>query len=108
MVDWNAVSGVVDLYLLAKDVFSSTSARHKQEEWEKLTKGYWYNKGMRGYVGAANHEARDVFESWFEEAQKLVGFAQPKKRRQSGSAKGSIWMSPDVDLPLEDFREYMS
>jgi len=32
----------------------------------------------------------------------------PKKRRQSGSAKGLIWMSPDFDLPLENFSEYMA
>ena len=38
---------------------------------------------------------------------KLVRLAQPKKRRQSGSAKGLIWMSPDFDQPLEDFSEYM-
>jgi hypothetical protein len=29
------------------------------------------------------------------------------KRRQSGSAKGQIWISPDFDEPLEDFQEYM-
>ncbi len=34
---------------------------------------------------------------------KLVRFSQPKKRRQSGSARGLIWMSPDFDQPLEDF-----
>ncbi len=38
---------------------------------------------------------------------KLVRFSQPKKRRQSGSAKGLIWISPDFDQPLEDFDEYM-
>jgi antitoxin (DNA-binding transcriptional repressor) of toxin-antitoxin stability system len=38
---------------------------------------------------------------------KLVRLAQPKKHRQSGSAKGLIWMSPDFDQPLEDFDEYM-
>lgn len=27
--------------------------------------------------------------------------------RQPGSAKGQIWMSPDFDAPLEDFKEYM-
>jgi antitoxin (DNA-binding transcriptional repressor) of toxin-antitoxin stability system len=31
---------------------------------------------------------------------KLVRFSQTKKRRQSGSAKGLIWMSPDFDQPL--------
>ena len=38
---------------------------------------------------------------------KLVPFAHPKRRRQSGSAKGLIRMSPDFDQPLEDFDEYM-
>ncbi len=38
---------------------------------------------------------------------KIVRFIQPKKRRQSGSAKGLILMSPDFDQPLEDFYEYM-
>lgn len=37
---------------------------------------------------------------------KLVRFAQVKKR-QSGSAQGLIWMSPDFDEPLADFSEYM-
>jgi prevent-host-death family protein len=27
--------------------------------------------------------------------------------RQAGSAKGKIWMAPDFDEPLEDFKEYM-
>lgn len=26
---------------------------------------------------------------------------------KAGSAKGKIWMSPDFDEPLEEFREYM-
>jgi antitoxin (DNA-binding transcriptional repressor) of toxin-antitoxin stability system len=34
---------------------------------------------------------------------KLVRLSKPKKRRQSGSARGLIWMSPDFDQPLEDF-----
>ncbi|AKV69957.1 MAG: type II toxin-antitoxin system Phd/YefM family antitoxin, partial [Microcystis sp.] len=38
---------------------------------------------------------------------KLVRLTPPPKRRQSGSAKGLIWMSPDFDEPLEDFSEYM-
>ncbi len=33
--------------------------------------------------------------------------SNPPKRRQSGSAKGQIWMSPDFDEPLADFQEYM-
>lgn len=38
----------------------------------------------------------------------IVERKSPKKRRQSGSAKGQIVMSPDFDEPLEDFDEYMS
>ena len=30
-----------------------------------------------------------------------------KKRRQAGSAAGKIWMSPEFDEPLEDFKDYM-
>jgi hypothetical protein len=29
------------------------------------------------------------------------------KRRIRGSAKGQIWISPDFDEPLQDFKEYM-
>lgn len=38
---------------------------------------------------------------------KIVRLNQPKKRRQSGSAKGLIWMSDDFDAPLEELRKYM-
>lgn len=38
---------------------------------------------------------------------KIVRLNQLKKRRQSGSAKGLIWMSDDFDAPLEELREYM-
>lgn len=34
---------------------------------------------------------------------KLMRFTQVKKRRQSGSTKGLIWISPDFDKPLDDF-----
>jgi antitoxin (DNA-binding transcriptional repressor) of toxin-antitoxin stability system len=27
--------------------------------------------------------------------------------RTAGSAKGKIWMAPDFDAPLEEFKEYM-
>jgi antitoxin (DNA-binding transcriptional repressor) of toxin-antitoxin stability system len=26
---------------------------------------------------------------------------------QAGSARGKIWMAPDFDAPLEEFKEYM-
>jgi len=39
---------------------------------------------------------------------KLVRFHQPLKRRQRGSAKDLISISPDFEQPLEEFKEYMS
>lgn len=36
---------------------------------------------------------------------KLMRFTQAKKRRQSASAKGLIWISPGFDEPLDDFDE---
>jgi prevent-host-death family protein len=34
---------------------------------------------------------------------------EPKKQwpSKAGSAKGKIWMAPDFDAPLDDFKEYM-
>lgn len=39
---------------------------------------------------------------------KLV-IAEPKKQWpcKAGSAKGKIWIAPDFDEPLEEFKEYM-
>lgn len=31
----------------------------------------------------------------------------PRPKRQAGMLKGKIWMAPDFDAPLEDFKEYM-
>jgi antitoxin (DNA-binding transcriptional repressor) of toxin-antitoxin stability system len=42
-----------------------------------------------------------------EPVLKLVRISATKPRRQSGSAKGLIWMSDDFDEPLNDFAEYM-
>jgi len=30
-----------------------------------------------------------------------------RKRRHAGTAKGTYWMAPDFNEPLEDFKEYM-
>ncbi|MBI3949249.1 MAG: DUF2281 domain-containing protein [Acidobacteria bacterium] len=43
-----------------------------------------------------------------EPVLKLVRISTAKPRRQSGSARGLIWMSDDFDEPLDDFAEYMS
>jgi hypothetical protein len=33
--------------------------------------------------------------------------SKPKSSRKAGSMKGTVWMAPDFDAPLEDFKEYM-
>ena len=39
---------------------------------------------------------------------KVIQILPIAKRRQRGSAKGRIWLAPDFDAPLEDFKEYRS
>ena len=31
---------------------------------------------------------------------------KPQEPRQSGSAKGLVWMADDFDAPLDDFKDY--
>ena len=38
---------------------------------------------------------------------KLVLIAEKTRKPKLGSAKGKIWISPDFDEPLEDFKDYM-
>ena len=39
---------------------------------------------------------------------RLSAVSSPKSVRiQAGSLAGKIWMSPDFDAPLDDFKEYM-
>jgi antitoxin (DNA-binding transcriptional repressor) of toxin-antitoxin stability system len=38
---------------------------------------------------------------------KLVPITKQDVRRTFGSARGDVWMSDDVDAPLDDFNDYM-
>jgi len=38
---------------------------------------------------------------------KLVSLKSPNPKRKLGTARGSLRISPDFDLPLEDFGEYI-
>jgi hypothetical protein len=42
------------------------------EEWNRLDDGSWYNKGMLGYSGMANHQASDMFDEWVGIAKKSL------------------------------------
>lgn len=37
---------------------------------------------------------------------KLIALTPPTRKRRLGTAKGSIWIAPDFDEPLEDFKDY--
>lgn len=37
---------------------------------------------------------------------KLTGLNIARGPRKPGSAKGKIWIAPDFDEPLEDFKDY--
>ena len=39
---------------------------------------------------------------------RIIGIAPASRQpRKAGSLAGEIWMSPDFDAPLEEFKEYM-
>ncbi|MGH2584538.1 MAG: type II toxin-antitoxin system Phd/YefM family antitoxin [Dehalococcoidia bacterium] len=38
---------------------------------------------------------------------KIVGYAQPLKKRRLDAAAGLITIAEDFDAPLDDFKEYM-
>jgi antitoxin (DNA-binding transcriptional repressor) of toxin-antitoxin stability system len=46
-----------------------------------------------------------------ENDQPVARLARTETKKQwpckAGSAKGKIWMAPDFDAPLEDFKEYI-
>jgi prevent-host-death family protein len=37
---------------------------------------------------------------------KIVAYSPPAGKRQLGTLKGKIWMSPDFDEPLAEFADY--
>jgi hypothetical protein len=45
------------------------------------------------------------FVELLEQKQRPEGEAA-KAPRQPGSARGQVWMAPDFDAPLEDFKDY--
>ena len=52
------------------------------------------------------------FVEFLEQKQRLSGHTHHPRGavsngpRQPGSARGQVWMAPDFDAPLEDFKDY--
>lgn len=40
-------------------------------------------------------------------AKKQQAKPEEKPRRKAGNGEGKVWMSPDFDEPLEEFKDYM-
>lgn len=61
---------------------------------------------MRAYYQANKTEIdEEIIEQHKDDRDELN---QPSQTyRKAGSAAGKIWMSPDFDEPLEDFKDYM-
>lgn len=43
----------------------------------------------------------------FLKQQQKKSDSKLRAKRQAGILKGKIWIAPDFDAPLEDFKEYM-
>lgn len=50
---------------------------------------------------------RDVLQEGLRANCQHSTECQSHQPRKAGSAKGKIWMSPDFDEPLEEFKDYM-
>ncbi len=48
----------------------------------------------------------DYIDYMLEKAKKEADFEQTKER-QLGTLKGKLWIAPDFDAPLDEFKEYM-
>ena len=55
---------------------------------------------------AYRQEVED-FVDFIREKKLTRNGANENKPRQFGLLKGKMWMSPDFDEPLEDFKDYM-
>ena len=40
-------------------------------------------------------------------AVRLVAIRPPRKKREFGKYRGQVWIAPDFDAPLEDFKDYV-
>lgn len=59
-------------------------------------------------IAAADHgEEVVIVGDAHQHLAKIVSLSSPPRRRVAGLARGTIWMAPDFDEPLEDFREHM-
>lgn len=38
---------------------------------------------------------------------RLVSLSLPAKKRKLGGFEGKVWVAPDFDAPLDDFRDYL-
>jgi hypothetical protein len=56
---------------------------------------------------ALKTEAIDFIDFLISKSKKKEREPVKKSKRQFGSLKGKIVMSPDFDEPLEDFKDYM-
>ncbi len=74
----------------------------------------YLNEKQKQQIAALAEQQNKPWEEVLEEA--LTRYAestgvppeQPQRpRRVPGSAKGKIWMAPDFDEPLEEFKDYM-
>lgn len=58
-------------------------------------------------INRLNPEAKQRVEELIEQLAEVADSNEKKTPSLYGILKGKIWMSPDFDEPLEDFKEYM-
>ena len=59
-------------------------------------------------IADARHGKTILIMGEDEQGVQLVPVSIPPKSRKAGSARGLVKMTPDFDVPLADFDEYMA
>ena len=63
---------------------------------------------LRRLVDAAQSGEEIVITNHQKPVARIVPVLAPAHpRRKAGTLKGEVWMAPDFDAPLDDFKEYV-
>gem|GEM_PF-1675190 len=83
-----------------------TNALSNTQPCAPLCIAIWSSQAYSVWM-TAKHTTGFLIAKGNKPVAKLVAIRPAKQAREPGSAKGEIWIAPDFDESLEDFKDYM-
>jgi antitoxin (DNA-binding transcriptional repressor) of toxin-antitoxin stability system len=100
------LSSVVRLFSLCAAVVGSLQLTEKEMCMKTIE--LTPEVGLQSLMDEVKHGEEVVLTENHIPVAKIVAVPQePRRTPRAGSLKGEIWMAPDFDAPLEEFKEYM-